>query len=105
MSHCETEEGSRSVQREADEKAQLLARLKRIEGQVKGLQRMVEEERYCVEILGQIASVHEALRGVGKQLMRGHLSHCVTTALRSGDESEAERTYAELMDVIYRYTR
>jgi DNA-binding FrmR family transcriptional regulator len=93
------------TERESEEKARLQARLKRIEGQIKGLQRMVDEDRYCVDILGQIASVHEALRGVGKQLLRGHLAHCVTEALRSGDDAEAERTYGELMDVIYKYTR
>jgi DNA-binding FrmR family transcriptional regulator len=107
MSLCEACDGDSEtrVAREDDEKARLLARLRRIEGQIKGLQRMVEEDRYCVDILGQIASAHEALRSVGKQLLRGHLAHCVTTALRSGDEAEAEKTYEELMDVIYKYTR
>ncbi len=94
-----------STARSAEDRARLLARLKRIEGQVKGLQRMVEEDRYCVDILGQIASVQEAMRGVGKQLLRGHLAHCVTDALRSGDPAEEARTYEELMEVIYKYTR
>lgn len=80
-------------------------RLKRIEGQVRGLQRMVESERYCADILTQIASVHEALRGVGKLLMRNHLEHCVTDALRSGDRQEAERAYAEVLDLMYRHAR
>ncbi len=80
-------------------------RLKRIEGQVRGLQRMVEGERYCADILMQIASVHEALRGVGKLLMRNHLEHCVTDALRSGDRQEAERAYAEVLDLMYRHAR
>ena len=82
-----------------------LARLKRIEGQIRGLQRMVEDERYCGDVLVQIASVHEALRGVGKLLMRNHLRHCVTDALRSGDAREAEATYAEVLDLMYRHVR
>ena len=83
----------------------VLKRLKRIEGQVRGLQRMVEEERYCADILMQIASVHEALRGVGKLLMRNHLEHCVTDALRSGDRLEAERAYGEVLELMYKHAR
>jgi CsoR family transcriptional regulator, copper-sensing transcriptional repressor len=78
-------------------------RLRRIEGQVRGLQRMVEDERYCPDILAQIASVQAALRGVGRVLMRNHLQHCVTDALRSGDPVAAERTYDEMMDLMYRH--
>jgi len=81
------------------------ARLKRIEGQVRGLQRMVDEGRYCPDILVQLASVHAALRGVGKLLMRNHLQHCVTDALRSGDPGAAERTYDEVMELMYRHVR
>jgi CsoR family transcriptional regulator, copper-sensing transcriptional repressor len=81
------------------------ARLKKIEGQVRGLQRMVDEGRYCPDILTQIASVHAALRGVGKLLMRNHLQHCVTDALRSGDPAAAERTYDEVTDLMYRHVR
>jgi CsoR family transcriptional regulator, copper-sensing transcriptional repressor len=80
-------------------------RLKRIEGQVRGLQRMVDEGRYCPDILTQLASVHAALRGVGKLLMRNHLQHCVTDALRSGDAAAAERTYDEVTDLMYRHVR
>lgn len=80
-------------------------RLKRIEGQVRGLQRMVDEGRYCPDILTQISAVHAALRGVGKLLMRNHLQHCVTDALRSGDHGAAERTYDEVMDLMYRHVR
>ena len=86
-------------------RADALKRLKRIEGQVRGLQRMVEEERYCADILMQIASAHEALRGVGKLLMRNHLEHCVTDALRSGDRLAAERAYAEVLDLMYKHAR
>jgi DNA-binding FrmR family transcriptional regulator len=90
---------------EPELKAKALTRLKRIEGQVRGLQRMVEEERYCADVLTQIASVHEALRGVGKMLMKNHLRHCVSDALRSGDERRAEDTYAEVLDLMYRHAR
>lgn len=82
-----------------------LARLRRIEGQVRGLQRMVDEERYCADVLTQISSVHEALRSVGKLLMRNHLQHCITDALRSGDGEEAERAYREVMDLMYKHAR
>jgi len=88
-----------------DNKEAQLKRLRRIEGQIRGLQRMVEEERYCADVLTQIASVHEALRGVGKLMMRNHLQHCITGALRSGDPVEAERTYGEVLDLMYRHAR
>lgn len=82
-----------------------LKRLRRIEGQVRGLQKMVEEDRYCADILTQIASVHEALRGVGRQLMRNHLKHCATSAIRGGDGAAAESMYDELIDMMYRSAR
>jgi DNA-binding FrmR family transcriptional regulator len=85
--------------------AQALARLRRIEGQVRGLQRMVEEGRYCADVLTQVSSVQEALRAVGKLLMRNHLEHCVTHALRSGDRLEAEEAYAEVLDLMYKHAR
>jgi CsoR family transcriptional regulator, copper-sensing transcriptional repressor len=81
-----------------------LKRLRRIEGQVRGLQKMVEEERYCADILAQIASVHEALRSVGRELMRNHLKHCATTAIKSG-EAEADRMYDELVEMMHKYSR
>ena len=88
-----------------EQKEDVLRRLNRIEGQIKGLRRLVEEETYCVDVLTQISSVHEALRGVGKVIMRDHLQHCVTDALRAGDDTKAERTYQELMDVIYKFAK
>ena len=87
-----------------DKKADVLLRLKRIEGQVRGLQRMVEDERYCADVLMQIASVQQALSGAGRLLMRNHLEHCVTDALRSGDPAAAGSAYDELLELIYRYT-
>ncbi|HEX6815879.1 MAG TPA: metal-sensitive transcriptional regulator [Gemmatimonadaceae bacterium] len=89
---------------EPDLKARNLTRLRRIEGQVRGLQRMVEQDRYCADIMTQISSVQEALRAVGKELMRNHLKHCATEAIRAGN-SEANAMYDELIDLIYARTR
>ena len=81
-----------------------LKRLRRIEGQVRGLQRMIEEDRYCPEVMTQIASVHEALRSVGRALMRNHLRHCVDAAAKAGG-ARAQATYDELLDLIYTHSR
>ena len=81
-----------------------LKRLRRIEGQIRGIHRMVEEDRYCPEIITQIASVQEALRGVGRQLLRNHLKHCATTAIRKGKQ-EADATYDELLELITSISR
>jgi CsoR family transcriptional regulator, copper-sensing transcriptional repressor len=81
-----------------------LNRLRRIEGQVRGLQRMVDEERYCADVLTQISSVHEALRAVSRELMRNHLKHCATSAIRSNDEN-AEAMYDELVELMYKHIR
>lgn len=88
-----------------DQKEEVLQRLSRIEGQVRGLKRLVEEETYCVDVMTQISSIHEALRGVGKILMRNHLQHCVTSALRDGDAAKAEKTYQEMMELIYKFAK
>ena len=77
-------------------------RLRRIEGQVRGLQKMVDEDRYCADIMTQISSVHEALRSVGRELMRNHLKHCATSAIRTGD---ADAMYDELVDMMYKHSR
>ena len=81
-----------------------LVRLSRIEGQVRGVQKMVAADRYCADILTQIASVHEALRSVGKELMRHHLRHCATKAIR-GTPADADAMYDELLELIYTRTR
>jgi DNA-binding FrmR family transcriptional regulator len=80
-------------------------RLRRIEGQIRGLQKMVEEERYCADIITQVASVQEALRGVARSLMRNHLHHCAAKALRSGEPQETEAMYDELLNLIYTHLR
>lgn len=80
-------------------------RLARIEGQVRGIRQMVAEDRYCVDVLQQIASVHEALRGVGKLMMQRYLENCATEGIRSEDPDERQETYEELLKVIYRFVR
>jgi CsoR family transcriptional regulator, copper-sensing transcriptional repressor len=80
-------------------------RLRRIEGQIRGLQKMVDEDRYCADIITQVASVQEALRGVARNLMRNHLHHCAAKALRSGKREESEAMYEELLDLIYAHLR
>ena len=82
-----------------------LRRLRRIEGQVRGLAHMVDEDRYCPDIMIQLSSVQEALRAVGRALMRNHLEHCATQAIRDGSPAEAQATYDELMKLIYRHAR
>ena len=80
-------------------------RLRRIEGQVRGLQKMVEEDRYCADIIVQIASVQEALRGVARNLMKNHLKHCAAKALASGKPKETAAMYDELLELIYSHLR
>jgi DNA-binding FrmR family transcriptional regulator len=80
-------------------------RLRRIEGQVRGLQRMVDEGRYCGDVLTQITSVQRALRAVGEIITRNHLETCVTESLRSGDREAAQDTYEEIMNLLYKQLR
>jgi DNA-binding FrmR family transcriptional regulator len=80
-------------------------RLRRIEGQVRGLQKMVEEDRYCADIITQVASVQEALRGVARNLMKNHLNHCAAKALRSGKKEDTAAMYEELLELIYKHLR
>jgi DNA-binding FrmR family transcriptional regulator len=96
--------GRKAVGVDPDIKDRNLKRLRRIEGQVRGLQKMIEEDRYCPDTLIQVSSVQEALRAVGRELMRNHLKHCATQAIRTGG-SEAEATYDELIELIYKHSR
>jgi CsoR family transcriptional regulator, copper-sensing transcriptional repressor len=82
-----------------------MKRLRRIEGQVRGIERMVAADRYCADILVQISSVQEALRAVGRALMRNHLRHCAAKAIRKGTRAEAESMYDELLSLIYTHAR
>ncbi len=79
-----------------------MTRLKRIEGQVRGLQQMVDEERYCADVLDQIASVQQALRGVSRMLVKNHLRHCAAAALGSDDHNKRAAMINELVEMIGR---
>jgi CsoR family transcriptional regulator, copper-sensing transcriptional repressor len=103
--HSEGPNGRKALAVDPEIKSSNLNRLRRIEGQLRGLQKMVEEDRYCPDILVQISSVQEALRGVGRALMRNHLQHCATDALANGSREEARQMYDELLELIYRYLR
>ncbi|MEP9351058.1 metal-sensitive transcriptional regulator [Xanthobacter sp. KR7-225] len=87
------------------DKDHVLKRLARIEGQVRGLSRMVEEERYCIDVITQISAVRAALRRVEEEVLRQHVAHCVEHAIRAGDAEDQRRKVAELMDVIVRAER
>ena len=95
-------EGRQASAVDPDVKHSIGSRLRRIEGQVRGLQKMIEEERYCADVLMQLSSVQEALRGAGRALLHNHLKHCATEAIRSGDPDKAEAMYDELMELMYR---
>lgn len=100
-----TADGRKAVGVDPDIKDRNLKRLRRIEGQVRGLQKMVESDRYCADVLTQISSVHEALRAVGRELMRNHLKHCAAAAIRSDDAAQADAMYDELVDMMYKNSR
>ena len=80
-------------------------RLERIEGQVRGLIRMVEEDRYCIDVVTQISAVRAALRCAEEEILRDHVAHCVEHAIVSGNRAEQRRKVAELMDVVSRANR
>ena len=86
-------------------KTALAKRLNRIEGQVRGLARMVEEVRYCIDVITQIAAVRAALNRVEQELLRNHVGHCVEHAIASGNKADQRRKVAELMDVFGRAQR
>ena len=95
----------RAVAVDAALKSRNLRRLKRIEGQVRGVQRMVEEGRYCADVMIQIAAINEALRAVARELLHNHLRHCATEAIRSGSSKRAEEMYSELSDLFGKFAR
>ena len=80
-------------------------RLSRIEGQVRGLTRMVEDDRYCIDIVTQISAVRAALRRAEEEILRDHVAHCVEHAITAGDKTDQRRKVAELMAVISRADR
>lgn len=97
-------DGRKAVAVDPSVKDRNIKRLRRIEGQVRGLQKMVEEDRYCADIMTQISSVHEALRSVSRELMRNHLKHCASSAIRES-EAGAEAMYDELVDLMFKHSR
>ena len=88
-----------------NDKEALITRLHRIEGQVRGIERMVDEERYCIDILTQIGAVSTALESVAQKLLEDHANHCVAGALASGSREEAETKTRELLEAVQRFTR
>ena len=96
--------GRKATKVDPEIKDKNLKRLRRIEGQVRGLQKMIEDDRYCADIMMQISSAQEALRSVGRELMRNHLKHCASTAIKAGGE-EADNMYDELLDLVYKSGR
>jgi DNA-binding FrmR family transcriptional regulator len=88
-----------------DIKASCKKRLNRIEGQVRGLAKMVDDDRYCIDIVTQISAVRTALRRVEEEILRDHVAHCVEHAISSGDKADQRRKIAELMEVVGRVDR
>ena len=88
-----------------DIKASCQKRLNRIEGQVRGLSRMVDEDRYCIDIVTQITAVRAALRRVEEEILRDHVAHCVEHAIASGNKADQRRKIEELMNVVSRVER
>jgi DNA-binding FrmR family transcriptional regulator len=87
------------------EKDALVKRLHRIEGQVRGIERMLEENRYCIDVLTQIAAVNTALESLAFRILDDHVRHCVAGALASGDEAEAAAKTEELLGAVQRFSR
>ena len=88
-----------------DQEDALVKRLHRIEGQVRGIERMVEEDRYCIDILTQIGAVTTALESLGFRILDEHVKHCVAGALASGDAAEADEKAAELLEAVHRFAK
>jgi DNA-binding FrmR family transcriptional regulator len=95
-------DGTHAVAVDPEVKHAIATRLRRIEGQVRGLQKMVDDERYCADVLMQLSSVQEALRATGRALLHNHLKHCATEAIRSGSPEQADAMYEELLELMYR---
>jgi CsoR family transcriptional regulator, copper-sensing transcriptional repressor len=98
---CASTAGRKTVAVDPESKALNLKRLRRVEGQIRGIQKMVEADRYCADVLTQIGAVQEALRAVGRELMRHHLRHCSAEAFRAGGD-QAQAASDELIELMYR---
>lgn len=92
------------MKRDEAERKKLIARLKRVEGQVAAVRRMVESDAYCVDVLTQIAAARGALGKVGQVLLRDHVEHCVTDAIGTGDTAARQQSVDELMDIFGRFS-
>ncbi len=102
---CVVGPGHKAVAVDPELKHSNQKRLRRIEGQIRGLQKMVAEDRYCADIIVQIAAAQEALRGVARNLMKNHLHHCAAKALRSAKKADSIAMYDELLGLIYTHLR
>ncbi len=89
----------------AENKAALITRLHRIEGQVRGIERMLDEDRYCIDVLTQLSAVTTALESLAFRILDDHVQHCVAGALASGDAAEADRKSKELLEAVHRFAR
>ena len=89
----------------AEDKAALVKRLHRIEGQVRGIERMLEEDRYCIDVLTQLSAVTTALESLAFRILDDHVQHCVAGALASGDAAEADTKSRELLEAVHRFAR
>ncbi len=88
-----------------ENKPKLLNRLRRIEGQVRGVARMLEEERYCIDVLTQLQAIRAALTRVETEMLKDHLDHCIETAIVSGDAAEQRKKAGELIELLERAAR
>ena len=95
-------DGTHAVAVDPEIKRAVQTRLRRIEGQIRGLQKMVEDERYCADVLMQVSSAQEALRGVSRSMLHNHLKHCAAEAIRSDDPDRSAAMYEELLDLVFR---
>ena len=89
----------------AGSKPELVTRLRKIEGQVRGIERMVTDDRYCIDVLTQISAARTALEKVGLEILDGHVNHCVHDAIASGDSVAAAEKSRELLDAIERFVK
>ena len=105
LTDVDTGEAERkAVAVDPDAKSSNLTRLRRVEGQLRGIQKMIEDDRYCADVLGQLSAVQEALRAVGRELIRNHLKHCARHSFRAGGE-QAEAMCDELVDLFHKNFR
>lgn len=94
-----------NMQNDDEEKVKLKKRLARVEGQVRGLQRMIDEDRYCIDVVTQISAVRAALLKVEQEVLKQHVAHCVEHAISSGDAEDQRQKVAELLEILSRPQR